>query len=208
MTAVKFLLLGDECTKKSSFALCWTTNNTPGEYIPSCFDNYEASLQVGDQELLINLWDTAGQRDYAKLRPLSYPGTDVVLMFFSYDSVESLENVSSYWVPEVTEHIGRPLVLILVGTSEKLVREDHEVLEARGESPFGEYPVKHEMVEKVMEDIGPDAFMYCSTRDSVTTNRVVYKAAEIYLEKKKQEKGEAKKKHKRRWWQRKGKRDK
>lgn len=39
------------------------------------------------------LWDTAGQEDYDRLRPLSYPDTDVILMCFSVDSPDSLGNV-------------------------------------------------------------------------------------------------------------------
>ncbi|KAJ8321714.1 LOW QUALITY PROTEIN: hypothetical protein KUTeg_000185 [Tegillarca granosa] len=47
------------------------------------------------------LWDTAGQDDYDRLRPLSYPNTDVILMCFSVDSPDSLENVQTKWTPEV-----------------------------------------------------------------------------------------------------------
>lgn len=39
------------------------------------------------------LWDTAGQEDYDRLRPLSYPDTDVILMCFSIDSPDSLGEV-------------------------------------------------------------------------------------------------------------------
>ncbi len=39
------------------------------------------------------LWDTAGQEDYDRLRPLSYPDSHVILICFSVDSPDSLENV-------------------------------------------------------------------------------------------------------------------
>lgn len=38
------------------------------------------------------LWDTAGQEDYDRLRPLSYPETHVVLICFAIDLPESLDN--------------------------------------------------------------------------------------------------------------------
>ena len=43
----------------------------------------------------------AGQEDYDRLRPLSYPDTDVILMCFSIDSPDSLENIPEKWTPEV-----------------------------------------------------------------------------------------------------------
>ena len=39
------------------------------------------------------LWDTAGQEEYDRLRPLSYPETDVLFVCFAVDSPHSLENV-------------------------------------------------------------------------------------------------------------------
>jgi len=47
------------------------------------------------------LWDTAGQEDYDRLRPLSYPDSHVILICFSIDSPDSLDNVQekvSKWV--------------------------------------------------------------------------------------------------------------
>lgn len=47
----------------------------------------------------------AGQEDYDRLRPLSYPDTDVILMCFSVDSPDSLENIPEKWTPEVSQDI-------------------------------------------------------------------------------------------------------
>jgi GTPase SAR1 family protein len=48
------------------------------------------------RDLELALWDTAGQEEYMNLRPLFYDNTDVILICFSVDQPESLQNVSSW----------------------------------------------------------------------------------------------------------------
>lgn len=57
------------------------------------FDNYTASVMVDGKPISLGLWDTAGQEDYERLRPLSYPQTDVFLICFSVVSPPSFDNV-------------------------------------------------------------------------------------------------------------------
>ena len=72
------------------------------------------------------LWDTAGQEDYDRLRPLSYPDTDVILMCFSIDSPDSLENIPEKWTPEV-KHFCPNVPIILVG-NKKVCYDDSQFI--------------------------------------------------------------------------------
>jgi GTPase SAR1 family protein len=53
------------------------------------------------------------QEDYDRLRPLSYPGTDIVLICFSVDKIVSLENIKQEWVTEITHFLpNTPMILV------------------------------------------------------------------------------------------------
>ena len=65
----------------------------PQVYVPTVFENYVADVEVDGKHVELALWDTAGQEDYDRLRPLSYPDSHVILICFSVDSPDSLDNV-------------------------------------------------------------------------------------------------------------------
>ena len=53
------------------------------------------------------------QEDYDRIRPLSYPGTDIALICFSVDNIISIENIKDRWLPELTHHIpNTPMILV------------------------------------------------------------------------------------------------
>ena len=73
--------------------ISYTTNTFPVKYVPTVFDNYAVTVLIANQPYTLCLFDTAGQEDYDRLRPLSYPQTNVFLICFSVVSPDSLMNV-------------------------------------------------------------------------------------------------------------------
>jgi len=62
-------------------------------FAPSIFEGYVADHDVDGKNVELALWDTAGQEDYDRLRPLSYPNSHVILICFAIDSPDSFDNV-------------------------------------------------------------------------------------------------------------------
>lgn len=145
----KLVIVGDGACGKTCLLIVFSKDQFPEVYVPTVFENYVADIEVDGKQvnyiyiyyyainnifaccllhymaLLWNqvelaLWDTAGQEDYDRLRPLSYPDTDVILMCFSIDSPDSLENIPEKWTPEV-KHFCPNVPIILVGNKKVII---------------------------------------------------------------------------------------
>lgn len=116
---IKVTAVGDGMVGKTCMLITYTTKKFPSEYVPTVFDNYPEKIILDGEEFNVTLWDTAGQEDYERLRPLSYPHTDCFLLCFSVSARSSYENVASKWHPEIKHHCPN-VPIVLVGTKSDL----------------------------------------------------------------------------------------
>lgn len=156
MKHVKCVIVGDGAVGKTCLLIVYTSNQFPEDYVPTVFDNYATNINVNGQTINLQLWDTAGQEDYARLRPMSYPDTDVFLLAFSLENRVSLENITSTWEKEVKA--GAPdAAIVLVGTKSDLKSECKP-------------PITQDEIDKVVKEIGAKGYVECSAkaRDNVS----------------------------------------
>ena len=127
----------------------------------------------------------SGQEDYDRLRPLSYPDTDVILMCFSIDSPDSLENIPEKWTPEV-KHFCPTVPIVLVGNKKDL-RYDEGTRRELGKSK--QEPVKTDEGRTMAEKIGAYAYLECSAKLNEGVREVFETATRAALQTKKKKRG-------------------
>jgi len=130
------------------------------------------------EQVELALWDTAGQEDYDRLRPLSYPDTDVILMCFSIDSPDSLENIPEKWTPEV-KHFCPNVPIILVGNKKDLRNDPNTIKEL---SKMKQEPVKPEEGRAMAEKINAFAYLECSAKSKEGVREVFETATRAALQ--------------------------
>ncbi|KAJ1826296.1 Rho GTPase protein rac1 [Coemansia sp. RSA 2599] len=113
---------------------------------------------VDGKPINLGLWDTAGQEDYDRLRPLSYPQTDVFLLCFSLVSPPSFENTRTKWHPELRHHAPN-VPTILVGTKLDL-REDRDTIEKLKEK--GMQPITYPQGLNMAKELQCVRYLECS----------------------------------------------
>ncbi|KAL3960031.1 hypothetical protein ACCO45_005148 [Purpureocillium lilacinum] len=113
----KIVVVGDGGCGKTCLLISYSQGYFPEKYVPTVFENYITfpTHPPTGKTVELALWDTAGQEEYDRLRPLSYPETDLIFVCFAIDCPNSLDNVLDKWYPEVLHFCPyTPLVLTCI----------------------------------------------------------------------------------------------
>ncbi|CCH43567.1 GTP-binding protein [Wickerhamomyces ciferrii] len=174
----KIVILGDGAAGKTSLLNVFTRGYFPQVYEPTVFENYVHDIFVDGKPIKLSLWDTAGQEEFDRLRSLSYSDTHTIMLCFSIDSKDSLENVQNKWVGEITDHCeGVKLVLVALKCDLRNDDGDDDEGEVSRRSNLITYEEGLEMAKK----IGALRYLECSAKKNRGVNEAFTEAARCAL---------------------------
>ncbi len=158
VNTVKCVVIGDGAVGKTCLLISYAKGDFPRDYVPTVFDNYAVSVEVGGQKITLHLLDTAGQEDYDRLRPLSYSNASVFLLCFAITSRTSFDNIRDKWYPELRRY-SPGVQFILVGT-----QADRRPAPSGASSAAGAQGafVSHGEGARLAKDLGAVTYIECS----------------------------------------------
>ncbi|KFY54230.1 hypothetical protein V496_07308 [Pseudogymnoascus sp. VKM F-4515 (FW-2607)] len=174
----KIVVVGDGGCGKTCLLISYSQGYFPEKYVPTVFENYITYPihKKSGKAVELALWDTAGQEEYDRLRPLSYPETDLLFVCFAIDCPNSLENVMDKWYPEVLHFCPyTPLVLVGLKSDLRTKRTCIDLLKTQGLTP-----VTQEQGAAVAQKMGA-RYMECSSKEMRGVDEIFEQAIEIVV---------------------------
>ncbi|CAO3699821.1 unnamed protein product [Rhizopus stolonifer] len=168
----KLIVVGDGACGKTSLLNVYTRGYFPQVYEPTVFENYVNDVCIEGRKVELSIWDTAGQEEFDRIRSLSYHDTHVVMICFSVDNRDSLENIPNRWMEELEE--GCPKAKLILVALKCDLREDEAVLKKGG-------PILYQEGLNVAKSIHAVRYLECSAKHNRGVKECFDQAAKVAI---------------------------
>ena len=158
----------------------YTEGKYPEVYVPTHMDNFETTMNFEGEEFKLSLWDQSGAENYARIRTLDYPNTDVFLLCYSVVSHPSFEHLKDLFIPEIKPYLGNYAGFIIVGTKIDL-RNDLEIIQYLHDN--NEEPLTMEDGFELAEKTGALGYMECSALTGLNISLIFEEGYRFCIEK-------------------------
>lgn len=171
----KVVLVGDGSCGKTCLLEVFKRNEFPEEYIPTVVDNFVKDVDIDDtKKVTLTLWDTAGQEAYDSVRPMSYTGTDLVLLCYTIENQDMLPNITEKWMPEILNYCPNAAVF-LIGLKKDIRESIDPLIDQEKLVPFA-------MGEKITKENDIAEFYECSAKTGENVKEIFTNAAKFIME--------------------------
>lgn len=174
---VKVVVVGDGSVGKTCLCNVFVHREFPEAYEPTVFENHTQELTVNGMDVTLQLWDTAGQEDFGRIRVLSYKGTDCFVVCFSLVDGVTFNNIQAVWLDEIRS-IEPSAKILLVGTKADLKGTAKNKFD--GHKSIREKEITDKSVRKMVKKEGLHGYIETSAkRGGEDVDRVFHEAIRI-----------------------------
>ena len=135
---IKVVLLGDSGVGKTCIINRYTEDKFDESSTPTQGVSYsQRILDIDNKNIILDLWDTAGQEKYRSLGRRFYKNAYIVCLVYDISSAQTFENLKNIWFEELKEFGEKYYILAVVGNkSDKYEKEEvkNEIAEEFAES--------------------------------------------------------------------------
>ncbi|KAI5171891.1 Ras-like protein gene family, member A [Nematocida sp. LUAm3] len=177
-TPKKIVVIGDGGCGKTCLLIRYISGEFETTYVPTVFDRKDVEYKdsTSGKVMHLNIWDTAGQEDFDRVRVLSYGDTDLLLVCFALNTSTSLISVGERWKEEI-DHFCRGVPRILVGMKADLRKKSDANL------------ITQEKAIEMAKYISAKSYVECSSYTGENVDEVFHQVIDIlYNRKRKKQK--------------------
>lgn len=123
MKPLKIVLLGTTNVGKTSIIHKFCVGNFNGATSPTIqVASFEKTVDINNQQVKLNICDTAGQERYQSICPNFYRDADAILVVFSLDNKETLDKAQN-WFDELNATMQNKVPILTIGNKNDLIRD-------------------------------------------------------------------------------------
>lgn len=120
---IKVVLVGMSGCGKTTLARTWYDGCYPKKVDP-VEEPLTKDVTLDGIDYTISVYDTTGEEQYERLRPLSYPGTDIFLLVYSIGRLKSFAYLTMRFIPEI-QHFVPNTEFVFVGAKLDLRTDEY-----------------------------------------------------------------------------------
>ena len=128
----KIIIIGDSGVGKSCLSIKASRNYFEDFYSPTVgFEFLTFNVQVEDQNIKLQIWDTCGQEVYRSLISSFYRSASLAIIVYSIDSEQSFTNVEK-WLNDIKSQSSPDIKIFLIGNKADL-EDKRKIPKEKGE---------------------------------------------------------------------------
>ena len=111
----KVVLIGESGVGKTSIITRYTTDSFLSVMLATTGASFASrTIEVDNQKIKFEIWDTAGQEQYRSIAQIFYKNTSGCILVYDISKRETYDEIKDYWIKEIKENAPDDLSMLII----------------------------------------------------------------------------------------------